>query len=103
MRKQGKESGSRRIHQTPRNINNNMPAYTYRCEACKHEFERVYKIADRDLPINEPCPSCNTQGQVLKTISGAPSLGDPVRLGIRKTDQGFKEVMQKIHAEKNLL
>ena len=75
-----------------------MPAYTYRCEACKHEFERVYKIADRDLPSSEPCPSCGVEGQVLKTISGAPSLGDPVRLGIRKPDQGFKEVMQKIHS-----
>jgi putative FmdB family regulatory protein len=75
-----------------------MPAYTYKCQACNHEFEKVLKIADRDLPINEPCPECKTQGQVLKTILGAPSLGDPVRLGIRKTDSGFKEVMQKIHA-----
>jgi putative FmdB family regulatory protein len=75
-----------------------MPQYSYRCDSCKHEFEHVLKIADRDLPTTEPCPKCQVQGQVVKTILGAPSFGDPVRLGIRKTDQGFKEVMQKIHA-----
>jgi putative FmdB family regulatory protein len=75
-----------------------MPLYNYKCEACNHEFEAALKIADRDLPITEPCPKCQVQGQVLKTISGAPSLGDPVRLGIRKMDNGFKEVLQKIHA-----
>lgn len=75
-----------------------MPAYTYHCNNCSHDFEKILKIADRDLPIQEPCPSCNTEGQVHKTILGAPSLGDPVRLGIIKPDSGFKEVMQKIHA-----
>jgi hypothetical protein len=31
-------------------------------------------------------------------LLGAPSLGDPVRLGIRKPDQGFREVLQKAKA-----
>jgi putative FmdB family regulatory protein len=74
-----------------------MPLYSYRCEACKHEFEQVLKIAEMHLPSSAPCPSCGVEGQVLKTITGAPSLGDPVRLGIRRPDNGFKEVMQKIH------
>ena len=75
-----------------------MPAYTYHCNSCNHDFEKVLKIADRDLPTQEPCPSCNAEGQVQKTILGAPSIGDPVRLGVIKPDSGFKEVMQKIHA-----
>jgi hypothetical protein len=29
---------------------------------------------------------------------GAPAMGDSVRLGIRKPDQGFNEVLSKIHA-----
>jgi hypothetical protein len=27
------------------------------------------------------------------------TLGDPVRLGIRKIDAGFKEVLQKVHSK----
>ena len=75
-----------------------MPQYTYRCDACNHNFDTVLRIADRDLPTKEPCPQCLVQGQVIKTILGAPSIGDPVRLGITKADSGFKEVLQKIHA-----
>ena len=75
-----------------------MPAYTYHCDSCNHDFEAILKIADRDLPTQEPCPNCHTEGQVHKTILGAPSIGDPVRLGVVKPDSGFKEVMQKIHA-----
>lgn len=75
-----------------------MPLYNYKCESCNHEFEKVLKIAEMHQPSQEPCPSCGHQGNVIKTISGAPSLGDSVRLGIRKPDQGFKEVMQRIHA-----
>lgn len=75
-----------------------MPAYTYHCNNCNHDFESILRIADRDLPTKEPCPSCKAEGQVHKTILGAPSVGDPVRLGIIKPDSGFKEVMQKIHA-----
>lgn len=32
----------------------------------------------------------------LETIIGAPSMGDPVRLGVRKHDDGFREVLSKI-------
>jgi hypothetical protein len=31
-------------------------------------------------------------------ISGAPMMMDPVRAGVRKVDNGFKEVLQKIHS-----
>ena len=34
----------------------------------------------------------------LEVIIGAPAMGDVVRLGIRKPDQGFNEVLSKIHA-----
>lgn len=74
-----------------------MPLYSYKCNKCETEFEQVLKIAEMHLPTTKPCPKCNTEGSVLKTITGAPSLGDPVRLGLRKVDNGFKEVMQKIH------
>ena len=75
-----------------------MPTYSYKCEKCNHEFEQFQSMANMHLPTTEPCPSCQGEGTVIKTIGGAPSLGDPVRLGIRKIDGGFKEVLQRIHA-----
>lgn len=56
------------------------------------------KIVDMHLPTQEPCSACHEQGSVIKTLAGAPPLGDPVRLGLRKIDGGFKEVLQRIHA-----
>ena len=74
-----------------------MPLYSYTCDACNHNFEQSLKIAEMHQPIADPCPSCKAEGQVRKTITGAPSLGDPVRLGVKKTDDGFREVLSKIH------
>lgn len=34
----------------------------------------------------------------LETLIGAPAMGDSVRLGIRKNDDGFREVLSKINA-----
>jgi hypothetical protein len=36
---------------------------------------------------------------IEQAITTAPALGDPVRLGVRKIDNGFKEVLQKIHSK----
>ena len=74
-----------------------MPLYDYRCNHCSHEFEKVLKVAEMHLPSSEPCPACGLNGHVEKTIMGAPPIGDAARLGIRRVDNGFKEVMQKIH------
>lgn len=38
---------------------------------------------------------------VKQTIKKAPALGDSVRLGLRKPDQGFREVLQKAKVHKH--
>lgn len=75
-----------------------MPIYDYACKECEHTFERTLKIADMKAPEGEPCPSCQKDGTIYKTLAGAPPIGDPVRLGVRKMPGDFREVLQKIHS-----
>ena len=49
---------------------------------------------DRKAPTEKPCFQCG-EGEIQLLIS-APSIGDPVRLGITKPNAEFKDVMQKI-------
>ena len=44
-----------------------MPTYSYRCEDCGHEFERVQRMSED--PIKE-CPECHKQG-AKRQISSA--------------------------------
>ena len=73
-----------------------MPTYEYQCEKCEHYFTRNVSISSMYAPEGEPCANCG-EVAVKKVILTAPTLGDPVRLGIRRPDNGFKEVLQKIH------
>ena len=43
-----------------------MPTYEHKCEACGHEWEETYKMAD---PVPDTCPSCKEQGKVKRLIS----------------------------------
>jgi putative FmdB family regulatory protein len=72
--------------------------YSYQCQECNHGFDGLHSIAEMHLPTTEPCPACQAEGTVIKTIGGAFAIGDPVRLGVRRIDNGFKEVLQRIGA-----
>ena len=72
-----------------------MPTYEYQCEKCEHYFTRNVSISSMHEPEGEPCANCG-ELSVKKVILTAPTLGDPVRLGLRRPDNGFKEVLQKI-------
>lgn len=74
-----------------------MPNYDYMCRACDHRFEEFLLMKDRDKPCKKGCPKCGKK-KVEQYIPSAPPVIDPVRLGIRRPDGGFKEVMSKIKA-----
>lgn len=67
-----------------------MPTYTFRDNTNGEVFDKLMKWSDREIFLKE--------NPNIEPLVGAPSLGDPVRLGIRKTDGGFNEVLSKIHA-----
>ncbi len=70
-----------------------MPTYDYKCKSCDELFEKNVKIAQMNDP--QECPYCG-ESDSEKFIGGAPALGDPVRLGVRRIDNGFKETLQRI-------
>jgi hypothetical protein len=68
-----------------------MPTYTFRNKETGETFDQFMTIASREQFLKEN-PNLET------IISGAPMMMDPVRAGVRKVDNGFKEVLQKIHS-----
>ena len=66
-----------------------MPMYQFRNKETGEIIERTMKISDLDQ-WKEDNPEYETY------IAGAPTIGDSVRLGRQKPDQGFREVLSKI-------
>ena len=59
-----------------------MPVYEYGCNECSHEFEEFKTMAEYDIPLSEPCPSCYKIGYISRLISGT-RIVDPVVVGAR--------------------
>jgi putative FmdB family regulatory protein len=70
-----------------------MPIYDYKCPACDTDFEKTVRMANYLDP--QECPKCQTMSD--RTVKGAPSLGDPMRLGLQKPDNAFRDVLRNIH------
>ena len=66
-----------------------MPLYDYRNKETGEVFEKMMSISAKEEYLKE--------NPHIESMLGMPPVIDPVRLGIRTTDQGFKEVLQRIH------
>jgi hypothetical protein len=67
-----------------------MPTYTFKNTETEEIYDKIMSWNSREEYLKE--------NPNLEVIIGAPVMGDVVRLGIRKPDQGFNEVLSKIHA-----
>lgn len=67
-----------------------MPIYDFRNNDTGEVFEKVMSISAKAEYLKE-----NPNIEAL--ITGMAPLIDPFRLGIVRPDQGFKEVLQRIH------
>lgn len=66
-----------------------MPTYTFRNTETGEVFDKIMSWNDKVKYLEE--------NPIMESIiGGAPALGDSVRLGIRRTDDGFREVLSKI-------
>lgn len=66
-----------------------MPTYVFRNKETGEQFEKLMKISELD--------TFRAENPQLETIIQSPMICDPVRVGARKMDSGFKEVLQKVH------
>jgi len=67
-----------------------MPLYEFRNKETNEVIEKFMSMSSREEYLKE-----NPNIEVL--ISGGSAFIDPVRMGVRRPDQGFKEVLQRIH------
>lgn len=72
-----------------------MPTYIYECKACSHHWEEVLYVDERKQPLDKPCPECEAEKQIVM-LMGAPSIGDPVRLGRVKPPSDFRDRIKQI-------
>lgn len=66
-----------------------MPLYEFRNKETNEVFEKMMSISSKEEYLKE--------NPHIESVLGMPPLIDSVRLGVRRPDSGFKEVLQRIH------
>lgn len=66
-----------------------MPEYKFLNKKTNKEYLLFMKISERDQYLKD-------NPDVEQLVHGFPGLSDPVKLGRKKPDQGFREVLRKI-------
>lgn len=66
-----------------------MPTYDFKNKKTGEIFTKMMKIAEKEQYLAD--------NPNIESMISAPNFIDPVRLGIRKIDNGFKEVLQRVH------
>ena len=72
-----------------------MPFYDLKCDDCGHVFNLYCSMTER---TNQECPECKSKNNQTHFQSSSAAIGDSVRLGVRTVDDGFREVLSKIHS-----
>lgn len=66
-----------------------MPTYTFCDSKTGETFDSIMSWKEREVYLKE--------NPHLTAVITATMLGDSVRLGVRTVDNGFREVLSKIH------
>jgi hypothetical protein len=66
-----------------------MPTYTFEDINTGERQDQFMKISELDT-FRDDNP------HLKSIITGAPSIGDPIRLGLKKPDDGFRDVLKNV-------
>jgi hypothetical protein len=67
-----------------------MPNYSFRNIEDGSEYDLSMTMTEREKYLEE------NKGKVIQILTKSPSLGDSIRLGLRKPDGGFRDVLREI-------
>jgi hypothetical protein len=73
-----------------------MPTYDFRNNETNEQFSKLMSIASKEEYLE-----ANPHIQQIHTGSGFLGIGDPVRLGLRKPDASFRDVLKKAKVHKH--
>ena len=81
-----------------------MPIYDFKCKKCENTWDEMLLYKNRDKPCKSGCPKCAESGMIERVI-GAPIMSEPHKMGLKRPDSGFREVISKIkqHHPKNTI
>jgi hypothetical protein len=65
-----------------------MPTYSFRDENTLEEFEQIMSNSDRELLLEE-------NPHIKQTFKKFPGIVDSVRIGVRRPDDNFRDVLKK--------
>lgn len=71
-----------------------MPTYSFRDENTKEEFEQSMSNSDRELFLEE-------NPHIKQIFKRFPGTVDPVRVGVRRPDNSFVDVLKKATVHKH--
>lgn len=66
-----------------------MPTYTFVNTETGEQFTEIMSMQEREEFLR-------ANPAIQQQIVSAPSLGDPIRLGLRKPDDGFRDRLKEI-------
>lgn len=67
-----------------------MPIYSFRNKKTGEEFQKELKISERVNFLQE-------NPDVIQLLTSPPNVADPVRMGVVKHPDSFKDLMKNIH------
>lgn len=71
-----------------------MPTYSFRNNETNEEFERVMTNSERELFLQK-------NPHIIQIFKVFPGVVDPVRIGVRKPDANFRDVLKKAKVHKH--
>lgn len=71
-----------------------MPTYSFRDKNTEEEFERVMSNSERELFLEE-------NPHIIQTFKKFPGVVDSVRIGVRRPDDNFRDVLKKAKVHKH--
>lgn len=68
-----------------------MPIYNFRNNETGEEFQDMMSMSELDKYLEE--------NKHITQMLSAPAIVDPTRVGLRKPDSGFRDVLKKIKSK----